>query len=170
MSEINLNSQGRENFKKFLKESEFESIRDYATVVLYRIRNLQSKEEKKEFYDFFKQTLDETYGENVREDVFYIIAKIHKEETAIEHAIMVEKEEPETVSDEYERMCMLEDRYDLDERKALKNCKRHLSFYDGHIEDIADYDFSENENVEHTTTDLKKGTVYSVRSRIKRLK
>lgn len=165
-----LNLVGRENFKQFLKESNFNSIRAYGQAVLYQIRNLREIEEKRKFYIDFLKVLDDNFGENVRKDVFYIIAKLHKEETNIERAIIEGKDEPETVYDEYEKMCALEDRYDVQERKALKNRMRDLSYYDGHIEDIADYDFyDDNEEKERSTTEIKQGVVYSTNGKIRRL-
>lgn len=146
MEILNENFNGREKFKKFLKTWGYDSIRQYSQAILYKFRTETGFESKRAYLLMVSETLEEQFGLDVKNDVFYIISKLHKEEERIEEAILNNDEKIETFSDEYEKMCLLEDKYDFDERKAMKEGKRDLSFYDGHINDIEDYNIGFNED------------------------
>ena len=138
----------REEFKQWLKSNGYTSIRHLAKDMLHYFNSQDDIEVKRLYFASAKRSIEDNFGSSVTKDVFFIIGKIHKEEKRIEEAIINDKEDvSEAAYDEYEKMCDVYDKYDLDERKAMKSGRRNLDFYDGHINDIEDYNIGFEDDI-----------------------
>ena len=157
----------REEFKLWLKESGYTSIRDFAENLLYSFKTEKNTEVKRLFFKSIRTVIAEKFGSDVSKDVLFVIGKLYKEERQLEDAILNDTEEKEDTYDEYEKLCNLYDKYDFEERKAMKIGQRNLDFYDGHVNDIEDYNIGFEDGIK-IYTPADKNTKTFVRRKLKK--